>query len=516
MQHLNLKNLVLVLAAGASLASCKNGGLFKKKAEKSSATGWNYNDKKMGGFAVSKEKEQKTGPGLVFVQGGTFTMGSTQEDVMGIWDNVPRRISVPSFYIDETEVANIHYREYLYWLGRTFENEPFFDALINKAKPDSLVWRSELSYNEPYVEYYFRHPSFNYYPVVGVSWKQAHDFCKWRSDRVNELNLIKAGVADQKGQLRKTGDENFVTESYLFGETDAALSKNARSKKNPFKDVNGRPRRVNMEDGVFLPGYRLPTEAEWEYAALGYIANNPQPKRKAKGKEGEELITQKQVYAWSNNMNGLRENRRGSWQGNMLANFKRGAGDYGGVAGGLNDNAFYTADVRSFYPNGFGLYNMSGNVNEWVQDVYRPMNPIMVDDQNPVRGNVFMTVDRTQSSLKDSLGRIRRMQEPDSISKERLNYQRSYAIDYLDGDSLSGAAYGYGKTTLINDKARVIKGGSWADMPYWLSPGTRRFMNEDQASSTVGFRCAMDRMGSPEGNGFKSGKWFAKKRKQKR
>lgn len=518
MRQISLKNPFLILALCASFASCKNGGLFGKKTEKSSNTGWNYNDKKMGGYSVAKEKEQKTGPGLAFVQGGTFTMGATQEDIMGEWNNVPRRITVPSFYIDETEVANIHYREYLHWLGRTFDGETWLDDLMMKAKPDSLVWRSELSYNEPYVEYYFSHPSFNYYPVVGVTWKQANDYCRWRTDRVNELNLIKAGVLDQKKQMKGAqGEDNFVTESYLFGALDIPPVK---AKRGGLKDMNGRPRKVTMQDGILLPAYRLPTEAEWEYAALAYIANNPQPKRKSKGKEGEELVTNKQLYSWSNNVNGLRENRRGSWQGNMLANFKRGAGDYGGVAGGLNDNAFYTADVRSFYPNGFGLYNMSGNVNEWVQDVYRPLNPLYVDDISSVRGNIFTKVDNPDpsdpSKARDSLGRLKRIQESDSISKGRLNYTRSYAVDYLDGDSLSGATYGYGKSTLINDHARVIKGGSWADMPYWLSPGTRRFMDENQSSSTVGFRCAMDRMGSPEGNSFKSGKWFAKKRKQKR
>ncbi len=86
---MNLKNLFILSVCAASLASCKNGGLFKKKAEKSDVTGWNYNDKNMGGYQVSKEKEQRTGPGLVFVQGGTFTMGAVEEDVMGDWNNIP-------------------------------------------------------------------------------------------------------------------------------------------------------------------------------------------------------------------------------------------------------------------------------------------------------------------------------------------------------------------------------------------------------------------------------------------
>jgi formylglycine-generating enzyme len=520
MQNLKVKNLVLLATAAFTFSSCKNGLFGSKKKEKSSNTGWNYNDKNMGGYSVSKEKEQRTGPGLVFVQGGTFTMGATNEDVMGDWNNVPRRITIPSFYMDQTEVANIHYREYLYWLNRTYDyQDPKYANVVNNALPDTLVWRSELSYNEPYVNYYLRHPSFNYYPVVGVTWKQASDYALWRGDRVNELALIKKGIANDKAQIKKQADDAFYTESYLFGATDIAKGTGKKGS-GQLKDVNGRPRNVTMEDGIFLPAYRLPTEAEWEYAALAYIANNPQPKRKAKGKQGEELVSQKQVYAWSNNVNGLRENRRGSWQGDMLANFKRGNGDYGGVAGGLNDNAFYTADVRMFYPNGFGLYNMSGNVNEWVQDVYRPLNPYYVDDISSVRGNVFTMVDNPDpndpTKAKDDMGKIKRKQQEDSTLKNRLNYQKAYAIDYLDGDSLSGSTYGYGKTTLINDHARVIKGGSWADMPYWLSPGTRRFMNEDHTSSTVGFRCAMDRMGSPEGNTFKSGKQFAKKRKVKR
>ena len=142
---LNLKNLALLSAALLLLASCKNGGLFgKNKHEKSEVTGWNYNDKNMGGFNVSKEKEQKTGPGLVFVQGGTFTMGATDEDVMGDWNNIPRRVTVSSFYIDRTEVANVHYREYLHWLEAVFD-DPQYTKVIDDAKPDTLVWRDELA-----------------------------------------------------------------------------------------------------------------------------------------------------------------------------------------------------------------------------------------------------------------------------------------------------------------------------------------------------------------------------------
>src|ERR1700760_4279992 len=388
------KNLLILLSSAAVLASCKSGGLFKKKPEKSEVTGWNYNDKNMGGYQVAKSKEQATGPNLVFVQGGTFTMGQTEEDVMGDWNNIPRRVTVPSFYIDRTEVANVHYREYIYWLTRIFdpESDPNNKKILDAALPDTLVWRSELSYNEPLVEYYFRHPGFNNYPVVGVSWRQAYDFCLWRSDRVNEGILMNKKYIAKQGIQGQQQENNFTTKSYLLGLYQAQPGKVATSKKNPLKTDQGTPRtQVTMEDGILLPNYRLPFEAEWEYAAYGLINQNPRPSTK-EGKRGEELQTNKQIYPWSVNVNGLRDTKHGSWQGQFMANFKRGSGDNAGVAGGLNDRAVYTAEVNSFYPNGFGLYNMAGNVSEWVFDVYRPLNTIDMEDVAPVRGNKFQTL----------------------------------------------------------------------------------------------------------------------------
>jgi formylglycine-generating enzyme len=89
-------------------------------SQKSSSTGWNYNDKNNGGFQVAKGAEQATGPGLVLVEGGTFVMGSMEQDMMYDHDNMERRITVSSFYMDETEVSNLDYLEYLYWLQRVY------------------------------------------------------------------------------------------------------------------------------------------------------------------------------------------------------------------------------------------------------------------------------------------------------------------------------------------------------------------------------------------------------------
>ena len=114
------------------------------------------------------------------------------------------------------------------------------------------------------------------------------------------------------------------------------------------------------------------------------------------------------------------------------------------------------------------------------------------------------------------LGRLKKVVVQDSEAVGRRNYQKGDVINYLDGDSISSVTYGYGISSLISDKSRVIKGGSWNDMPYWLSPGARRYMEQDQSSSTVGFRCAMTRLGSPEGNGLKEGNIFGKRKQNKK
>lgn len=471
-------------------------------AKRSSVTNFKYNDTKWGGFEVHDFHGQPTGPNLVLVEGGTFTMGVTEQDITYEYNNEPRRVTVSSFYMDETEIANVHYREYLYWVTKQF---PDFPEVIRNAYPDTLVWRDELAYNEPYVQYYFRYPSYNYYPVVGVSWLQANEFCKWRSDRVNEMILADKKYIDVN--TMGTGDDNYTTETYLSGQYTTGLKKGKKDYSPYAADPKmGRP--VQMEDGVLLPDYRLPTEAEWEYAALGLVGNQV---------IGNEMVTERRYYPWNGTSMREPSNRERWAQGKMLANFKRGRGDYAGIAGKLNDNSIVTAPVYSFMPNDYGLYNMAGNVNEWTADVYRVETPYDEDDLNPYRGNVFKVkeVDEDNVPLLDSLGRIRYRPVKDEEAVNRRNYKKGYVINYLDGDSTSEVTYDYGKTTLVSDHSRVYKGGSWADEAFWLSPGSRRFLDEDLSSSTIGFRCAMVRLGGDVDNKTKGGNNFKSTKKTK-
>ena len=345
------------------------------------------------GFVVADFGGQTPGPNQVFVQGGRAVLGTYEEDVFFTHDNVERTVTVQSFYLDQTEIANIHWLEYLFYIQRDSSEAFYLSAL-----PDTTVWEKELAYNTPYVSNYLRYPGFRYYPVVGVSWNQAVDYCRWRTEAVNKQKAIE-----------------YYGEDYIDGDIPP------------------------VESGVYLPEFRLPTEAEWEYAAYGQVGNQFL----------DENQTQRRLYPWDGRT--IRSSKSGS-VGKFQANFKRGRGDYAGIAGALNDAGFVTTSIYEYAPNDFGLYNMAGNVNEWVFDIYRPLNFQDMEDLNPIRKSGF------------------------------LDDEEDY--DYENFNSM------------ISNASRVYKGGSWADGAMWLSPGTRRFLDQDSSAATIGFRCATTALGT--------------------
>ncbi|MBF9223912.1 SUMF1/EgtB/PvdO family nonheme iron enzyme [Hymenobacter ruricola] len=420
--YLRLSVLGLVV-----LASCGKKGppTAQKPGKYSSTTGIEYNTEK--GMAVANFKKIPEGPGLVFIEGGRTVLGSQEEDVTQTHDNIERTVTIASFYMDEAEVANIHWLEYLHFI-RADSAEEFYRS----ALPDTTVWARDLSFNDPYVTYYLRYPGFRYFPVVGVSWLQADDYCTWRTAKVNE-RLAAGGESKPgggKGLFGKKKDKPAGEGAAAGAEGTAGAAGALATGKNS----------TSIENGNTLPNYRLPTEAEWEYAAQALVGTQ---------EVGNENQEEKRIYPWDGKST---RNAYGKKQGQFLANFKRGRGDYAGIAGSLNDGAMITEYIYSYPPNDYGLYNMAGNVNEWVQDVYRPLSFQDVEDLNPFRRN--------------GVG------DPES-KYDKKGYQ-----------------------SLIDDHVRVYKGGSWRDVAYWLSPGTRRFMAEDSATATIGFRCAMINAGS--------------------
>ncbi len=220
-----------------------------------------------------------------------------------------------------------------------------------KIYPDTLCWMRDFSYsyNEPMTKRYFASASYGDYPVVGVNWKQAVAFCHWRTRYMN---------------------------SYL-----------EKTKKVPESD------------------FRLPTEAEWEYAARGGRSQS--------------------MFPWGNYY--LR-NKKGC----LLANFKPGRGNY------PEDGGFYTVRADSYWPNDYGLYNMAGNVSEWTSSLFYEGAYNFQHDMNP---------DIEWNALDTDPPRMKR---------------------------------------------KVIRGGSWKDVGYYLETSTRQYEYQDTSKSYIGFRCIID------------------------
>lgn len=246
-----------------------------------------------------------------------------------------------------------------------------------------------------------------------------------------------------------------------------------------------------MSDGILFSDFRLPTEAEWEFAAYAIQA----------GADG--MVPEGKIYPWSG---AQMRNPTKKQLGQMQANFVRGRGDMMGTSGSLNDRATITAPVNSYYPNDFGLYNMAGNVNEWVLDVYRPTSYEVVAEYNSFRGNVYLT---PRATGKDQFGRnVYQIDSLGRIANDSIDFR-----DFKDGDPQSQINFSLANANLlardtmditdilrpvISKNTRVYKGGSWKDRVYWLNPSTRRYLDQNKAANDIGFRCAMSMIGNIE------------------
>lgn len=433
-KYMKMRNLYYTLYAAASMTLLASCGILGKKNKGGSSL---PNDGQVHGVAPSGKYSLPKPPGMVYVPQGTFHMGPSDEDPAYAFSARNRSVSISGFWMDATEVTNNEYRQFVQWvrdsvvarkmgyvksgadgneyvdwakmktmkwsdpkvmeqLSSTDIILPPDDRIFGKKEvdptkiafhseifdlkeaakrenagkprstfivkkdvqiyPDTLCWIRDFaySYNEPMTKRYFSHPAFGNYPVVGVNWKQANAFCEWRTHLLN---------------------------SYLD------------SKK-----------RTQESD------FRLPTEAQWEYAARGGRSQS--------------------MFPWGNYY--LR-NKKGC----LMANFKPGRGNY------PEDGGFYTVRADAYWPNDYGLYCMSGNVAEWTSSIYYEGRNNFQHDMNPdVRWNA-----------KDD--------DPPLM------------------------------------KRKIIRGGSWKDVGYYLQTGTSTYEYQDTTKSYIGFRCVIDLPAAP-------------------
>ena len=410
---------LLLLAFVALLAACSGG----------------YNGQLLG--VLDRPEWNSIIPyGMVYIPSGTLHIGQNDEDMNNSLFQPSKSISIQGFYMDETEITNNEWRQFVYWVRDSIahrmiggdhliaegepnehinwnekidwedettqetlapmyvpanqqilgkkeidtrklnyvyywvdlkeaardvnRNNPNFDRTsvihsdIVNVYPDTLCWVHDYtySYNEPMTRNYFWHPAFDNYPAVGIKWKQAMAFGKWRTRLWNDFQ-------SERGEV------------------------------------------INDE-------FRLPTETEWEYAARG----------------GRDLSP----YPWGGP---YMRNKKGC----ILANFKPGRGNY------PDDGGYYTVKADAYFPNDYGLYCMAGNVSEWTSSAYNENAYHFVHDMNP----------DMQYNAQDS----------DPITLKR----------------------------------KVIRGGSWKDIAYFCQTGTRNYEYQDTAKCYVGFRNVLTFLG---------------------
>lgn len=553
-----MKNIVkifsLVVVVGLLVTSCG-----RNSSSNSRLTGWNFNDPNYGGYLKGKHSPGKsTPPGMVHIEGGTFTMGTVQDDVMFDWNATPNKMHVRSFYLDQTEVTNSEYGLFLQYIKDVFpDDEAQYKHIYESALPDTLVWRKGLGNTNLLSESYLRHPAYAEYPVVGVSWIQANKYCHWRTNAVNLKILMDKGVIKnifKDDSLSFKGKNNFDTDTYLTDpyalfDGDSTIYKkglpvhkgvkNKKADKALAKKGAFTGRQVTSSDGILSQKFRLPTEVEWEYAAKANFENREY-----------NNIRGKKKYPWKGKYTRDRDRR---YRGDQLANFKQGKGDYAGIAGWSSDGSDIPIKVGSYPPNAYGLYDMAGNVAEWVADVYRPIIDNEANDFNYFRGNIFTkkmidqngkvvivgdgdveydTLENGMIVPKDLPGSVKYIPVTKDDVFMRRNYNLADNSDLYDGDQASSKYYELDKdqlydkprmynspvkpdvekdtlgnvvnknqydkkrrTTLISNKTRVYKGGSWQDREYWLDPAQRRFLPQYMATNYIGFRCATDKLG---------------------
>jgi sulfatase modifying factor 1 len=544
----NIFRISLVVLTTLLLTNCNK----RSSGGKSTLTGLSFNDPENGNYIRNSSFEGQDPPlGMVAIEGGSFTMGQVQDDVMFDWNTTPKKMHVRSFFMDEAEVTNSEYFLYVQYMKDVFSpTEEKYKHIYNSVLPDTLVWRKSLGNTEILSQNYFRHPAYADYPVVGVTWLQANEYCKWRTNAVNLKKLIDEGhiknIFESDSTRNFFDTDRFLNDADRLFEGDTTIYKKGVGSRTIRKKGAPKPgrdafqgRKITQADGILQQEFRLPTEAEWEFAAKAVAENREY-----------NIFRGRKKYAWDGKYTRAKGKK---FKGDQLANFKQGQGNYSGLPGWSSDGSDIPIRIKSYPPNALGLYDMSGNVAEWVADVYRPIIDTEANDFNYFRGNIFTkkminkegqvvivgddvaveydTLPNGTIIPKQLPGAIKYMPITKDDAAFRTNFAKADNTDIGDGDIGSTRFYeddadkyasrpsmynspkkptrvtdsatgrevvkydAKKRRTLISNRTRVYKGGSWSDREYWLDPAQRRYLPEYLATNFIGFRCVTDRLG---------------------
>lgn len=363
--------------------------------------------------------------GMVYIPSGFLTIGQSDQDIFSVYTQRAKSISITGFYMDETEISNNEYRQFVNWVREKKAHEVLGDFVEDDYGNEEVDWELELDWeDESLDEFYYNKDmslsgrrEFNNdnleYTYEWIDWKKAAnssagvkraDVIEKRTVNVNPDRFVWIrdwSYSYNEPMSRQYFDHPAFDDYPVVGVSWPQAKAFCNWRTKIWNDLVD-PAEALIED------FRLPTEFEWEYASRG----------------GHDLAP----YPWGGY---YVRNAKGC----LLANFKPGRGNYA-EDGGMN-----TVPVDSYFPNDYGLYNMAGNVSEWTETAYSANAYSHVHDLNP--------------DLKYDA----RAEDPDLY------------------------------------KLKVIRGGSWKDIYYFLQTGSRDNEFQDSSKSYIGFRCAMTFLG---------------------
>lgn len=361
--------------------------------------------------------------GMVYIKSGVYHTGSNDQDIFNTYVQKPRQVSVVGFFMDETEISNNEYRQFVEHVRDSIAHTIMGDLTQDDLGNEYIDWELPLDYNDETLSELFISSDESLsgsremdsekliYKWKEIDWQRAaHKQFQSRKDLITEHET--AIYPDTLCWIRdfSYSYNEPLTRNYYWHPAydDYPVVGVTWEAANAFCHWRTTMWNSNRPDERHSEGFRLPTEYEWEYAARG----------------GHDLAT----YPWGSYY--LRNSK-----GCLLANFKPGRGNY------ADDGAQYTTRVDHYFPNDYGLYNMAGNVAEWTVSAYYDNSNSRIHDLNP---------DVKYTAKKD---------DPDVL------------------------------------KRKVIRGGSWKDIGYYLQCGVRNWEYQDTSKSYIGFRCVITHLG---------------------